>query len=381
MAFIQRFHIEGLAGRSEPCSAELNPYVNVCFGLNGSGKTSLLRILHSALYADAETLKDVPFNSAEVVIYSFGLERDITYRLDKTPKIDEIQTSPESAADDYPALRALSGAPPKLTWRADPEPRRFSHKYLPISRLYANIGSNRPPGYLSSRSSAEREEALESRFTTQINALWKDYSTTVTRDINKAQEAGLARILGDVITPSKSDNEKSSADVNALLRSVSNFLVRRGMDGIALPPDEFERRYNLDPQLRSVVEDIDDVEKKIADLTKPQELFRNLINELFSGTKTITLKDKELEIDANDRRINLSTLSSGEKQLIRIFVDLLAAGSSVILIDEPELSMHVDWQRRLVRSMRTLNSSAQIILATHSPEIMAELDDDEIFKL
>jgi ABC-type Na+ transport system ATPase subunit NatA len=62
MAMIRRFRIEGLAGRQDVCSAELNEFVNVCFGPNGSGKTSLLRILHSALSNKADLVKDVPFS-------------------------------------------------------------------------------------------------------------------------------------------------------------------------------------------------------------------------------------------------------------------------------------------------------------------------------
>jgi predicted ATPase len=377
MAFIQRFTIEGLAGKAEPCFAELTPYVNVCFGLNGSGKTSLLRILHSALKGDAEILKDVPFRRAEVVVYSYNLQTEITYTITKRSTEATADMPPEA---EYERLALLHDLAADLAWKGDPELRKFPHKYLPISRLYAAAGT-RSSGFLASRAAAEREEALELRFATQINSLWKDYSTGVTRDINKAQEAGLAKILEDVIAPSTSGAEKSSADVTALLRSVSNFLVRRGMQGIAMTPQQFEQRYNSDPQLKGVVDDIDNVERVIAGLTKPQETFKALVNELFRGTKRLTLKDKELEIDASDQHIDLSTLSSGEKQLIRIFVDLLAVGGSIILVDEPEMSMHVDWQRKLVRSMRTLNPVAQIILATHSPEIMADLEDDEIFKL
>ena len=52
-----------------------------------------------------------------------------------------------------------------------------------------------------------------------------------------------------------------------------------------------------------------------------------------------------------------------------------------MLVDEPELSMHVDWQRRLISTMRILNRMSQMIFATHSPEIMAELPDSDIFRI
>ena len=81
------------------------------------------------------------------------------------------------------------------------------------------------------------------------------------------------------------------------------------------------------------------------------------------------------------RKCGLKALSSGEKHLLRIFVETIRIAESTILIDEPELSLHVDWQRTLIDSMRLLNPAAQIIVASHSPEVMADLPDSKIFRL
>jgi putative hydrolase of the HAD superfamily len=59
----------------------------------------------------------------------------------------------------------------------------------------------------------------------------------------------------------------------------------------------------------------------------------------------------------------------------------LAADDSTVMIDEPELSMHVDWQQVLVASMRRVNPDCQLLLATHSPEVMADVADDKVFEL
>jgi len=74
-------------------------------------------------------------------------------------------------------------------------------------------------------------------------------------------------------------------------------------------------------------------------------------------------------------------LSSGEKHLVRILLESLSAQGNCIIIDEPELSLHIDWQRELVSAMQTVNPQLQMVLATHSPDIMAELRDDYIFEL
>jgi predicted ATP-dependent endonuclease of OLD family len=383
MPVIRRFRIEGLAGRSDVCSAELNPYVNVCYGQNGSGKTSLLRILHSALANDADILKHVPFSKAEVVIYSYAEAEELTYKLDNTLEgiKDRLESSLAKTDRRYMLASIVSReAVQKPRWECDTaETVNWSHKYLPISRLYAStaskIGSDRY------RSASEREEALEARFSERINDLWSEYTAQVARDINRVQEDGLAKILESVISPAESESEESAEDPNSLYAAVSKFLSRRGMQRVSITGPQFLQKFKKDSHFRSVARHIETIETGIADHNAPAESFRNLINELFQGRKSLILNDKNIEVKAKDVKIALFALSSGEKQILRMLVDLLAVGAGIILIDEPELSMHVDWQRRLIPSMRALNSNAQMIFATHSPEIMAALPDEEIFRI
>ena len=90
--------------------------------------------------------------------------------------------------------------------------------------------------------------------------------------------------------------------------------------------------------------------------------------------------DKELSIERSSGRlivfkegkqINLLDLSSGEKQLLILLIETLLQKNKpfVFLADEPEISLHIEWQEKIVASVKALNSSAQIIAATHSPEI------------
>lgn len=75
---------------------------------------------------------------------------------------------------------------------------------------------------------------------------------------------------------------------------------------------------------------------------------------------------------STERAIRISDLSSGEKQLfIQLLEVLLQEGKPAVLIaDEPELSLHVSWQEKLLAALRELNDNAQIIVATHSPDIV-----------
>ncbi|WP_457282169.1 AAA family ATPase [Polaromonas sp. P5_D5] len=69
MAHITEIKIDGLLGRKEPIQLKLNNQVNVFFGENGCGKTTLLKILDAALSRDAEAMNLLPVERAEVHIF------------------------------------------------------------------------------------------------------------------------------------------------------------------------------------------------------------------------------------------------------------------------------------------------------------------------
>lgn len=129
-------------------------------------------------------------------------------------------------------------------------------------------------------------------------------------------------------------------------------------------------------------------------IKKRIDQFFKLIDSLFLETgkkigidpKTNTLvfymhSDKRFK-DGKDRDgyVTIDQLSSGEKQLLLILttVFLQEERPNVLLMDEPEISLHIEWQDKLISIMRELNPNCQIILTTHSPNIFANGWEDKI---
>lgn len=81
-----------------------------------------------------------------------------------------------------------------------------------------------------------------------------------------------------------------------------------------------------------------------------------------------------------DGKIQLEQLSSGEKQLLLILttVFLQEEKPNILLMDEPEISLHISWQDKLIEMIRQLNPNCQLILTTHSPNIFANGWEDKI---
>lgn len=98
------------------------------------------------------------------------------------------------------------------------------------------------------------------------------------------------------------------------------------------------------------------------------------LNNIFQETnKKINIKNGELSIIQNNgQSLKYQNLSSGERQVIYIFLKVINASinNSLILMDEPEISLHLSWQERLISEIRKVNKTSQIIIVTHSPAII-----------
>lgn len=103
--------------------------------------------------------------------------------------------------------------------------------------------------------------------------------------------------------------------------------------------------------------------------------FFDIMNELFADTnKKITIHDSRLVFQQEESLVEVNQLSSGEKQLLLMLLNvfLLKEEKAVILMDEPEISLHISWQYRLLDILTALNPQAQFIITTHSPSIFGD---------
>ncbi len=110
--------------------------------------------------------------------------------------------------------------------------------------------------------------------------------------------------------------------------------------------------------------------EKIEAVYKTKKIFVKILSELFSQTgKKFDEKAFQFLGTGIENPILPENLSSGEKQiLIILLTTLLQDGKPyILLMDEPEISLHIDWQRSLIQNIRQINPSCQIIMVTHSP--------------
>ena len=108
---------------------------------------------------------------------------------------------------------------------------------------------------------------------------------------------------------------------------------------------------------------------------EPKRMFQDMIDRLFAETgKTIIRTENEVRFSQIGETLQPYQLSSGEKQLLVVLLTVLVEDRLpfVLFMDEPEVSMHIEWQKQLIDLILQLNPNVQIILTTHSPAVIMD---------
>ena len=125
-------------------------------------------------------------------------------------------------------------------------------------------------------------------------------------------------------------------------------------------------------------------------ILEKNDYFFKTINRLFETTHKTIFEDTENITDANlilkvmtpnQQKLTIFELSSGEKQMLLILLTVLCQDEqpAILLMDEPEISLHLRWQYELINIIRTLNPNCQVIIATHSPSIYGKGWRNKVF--
>ena len=140
-----------------------------------------------------------------------------------------------------------------------------------------------------------------------------------------------------------------------------------------------DRKKEWDENEKKIVNPIESAKKSLAlpYISKEKiKIFEDVLNERYKITKKIIKIDQEqVKITSNNKEIPLEYLSSGEKNDFIMFYNLIFKYENcVVLLDEPEISLHIEWQERLINDILKISSinDLQVIIATHSPNIIGE---------
>lgn len=314
---IKSLSVKGLNHRID-VDLEFNEDLNIITGKNGSGKTTLLKLLWYLISGNLERIvPEIPFQmvSIETDSFTLSLEQD---------KQSEDKVC--AVLVDYELREQSSG--------------NFDKNYEGVRFQFDNV------------------EEMD-RYSIRIAELMKRslfFST-------------FRRIEGGYVNRGDIDNpdSKTTSPLELLQQSMEEYASEISTNG-----HRFIAAIS--------VHDIDGLLRRNSDAI--YESLRPFT--VFAGRMFDVLQYKSLNISSEitvgeaEEAIALNKLSSGEKQMLSFLCYNAFNENSAIFIDEPELSLHVDWQRLLLPTLLEQGTENQFFIATHSPFIYAKYPDKEI---
>lgn len=251
-------------------------------------------------------------------------------------------------------------------------------------------------------------DSVEIKEDNNISVKYEEYNSTVSELRNKANERNVFKLLYEkALSESKDISQKNNLIVNYnILTPYENgeeikdddYIKRVKVNYISTfdikgDGKDTERSF-LDSTLEKLQSDygyyLSDLMKELTDhisssssitkvdldkINERKNIFIRLVNESFAETgKRLNQDSSKLRFSKDSDIIEAKNLSSGEKQLLIILLTvLLERGQEyVLMLDEPEISMHISWQYKLIDMILELNPNVQIILTTHSPMIFSD---------
>ncbi len=394
----------------------------IIYGDNGSGKTTLLKILFWLLSSRDKSGYKSKLASTKFKSISIKFENDFEISAIRESKklIGSFTYSVKSKGKEAKTVKLKASPDNSITLKDDTEEDKIfkqilKHiKALNISVFYLSDDRKILNSSESSENESERRiirEPSDRIFMGSQQIFWdndfveernlslgpaiekllnwiRKRTILGSRTGEKNSQAIFTDLIKDITKTIESEKEvKTKAELNSEIQEIETRIipfVRLGLidefNGKTikasinkLNPDQLKYLNNLiSPYLESIDAKLNALDK----LQNILNLFINSVNDYFA--------DKEIEFNLNTgfsishksgNPIDFDWLSSGERQLLLLFINTITATdeATIFIIDEPEISLNVKWQRKLIDTLLHFSSekNIQYIFATHSLELLS----------
>lgn len=389
-------------------STELHDDVNIFIGVNGSSKTTFLSLIEAAVLADISTLGSIDFERIVLQIDSSAI-KNIT--ISKSMEMD--YTVVRYDFDDSTSFEVPCSEIMNRSYRISSkyresfyELRKKMDETLSISWLSINRGDS-PIGDYDRPDRSERYKNLVDAKLQELVRQLVMYQLQLEGDANKVaskfKEDVLSLMLyNEAIDKYQPDMLSKFADVDTTSMQADLFkafnalglakdkasVIKQHIQSIKTVVDSVKanKQININEvfvlaliqRTFSIIDISKNHEQQTKEIFAPIENFKNYlkgfmpdkefdINKENSGNFEVSVQGRENMLIP----IGINGLSSGEKQLFILLSEALLQREKpyIFIADEPELSLHIGWQQKILSELLKLNPNAQIIVATHSPEI------------
>lgn len=367
---IKEIQVNGLFGMfNHKIPLNLDEHITIIYGINGAGKTMLFRILEQFINKTIRYITPYPFKELILI-----LENEESFRI-----VLESKNIIKVYKNDNEELFSYN-------YKTDVHESSFSGA---IQFLYQKIYESKKSYFIQTQRLIDiyREEVKGESHLRKIDTVHK-YSKDLSQIIEAkhkeyskvSEELELSltnRLVNNQITMFE-DNEELKKEAK-LLEERRNKLKSVGLLE-NIPYQKIEIPDNINDVARAILSvNIQDMKVKLYifnDLYTKLKLFTEIINERRFSYKRLLIDHNKgfVFVNSNGEELTPLQLSSGEQHELVMLYELLfkVEDNTLVLIDEPEISLHISWQKEFLNDLREIIKikNFDVIIATHSPAII-----------
>lgn len=373
---INEIEVIGLNNSTHPIILKFNDDINIITGRNGSGKTTILKLMWYCISANIErAIREINFEKVVIKTSKYKL----TVELHETKNKKMAHYIVESPAGEVlldkkePVQRAdLVEAANQLTVELL-DTSIFFPTFRRIEGGFSMTDAARVGGKMVTHNGEEIYVRSGHGFGSEIQSAIEAHADRLSVGKHKFVSSISTVDIKQLVIRKHND---ATTKVDDFSKSLSEkiFSVIRGYR----QSDSTEG-----DALRDAVSTLDKINQDVVEFEQVRENAFNSLTILSNIIVTI-FKHKGIRLNPRvafgdiDQSINSDLLSAGEKQMLSFLCYNALYNDCPFFIDEPELSLHVDWQRILLKVMLDQKTNNQLFIATHSPFIYTQYEDKEI---
>ena len=382
---------------------ELSGDISIITGLNGTGKTTILKLIHLLCIKEFNELLDIDFARYELTYneHIFEVRKykvnslNILYNGDEILDFNRVDfeqrarnlafTKPFAYNKKWLHVNLIQHLQQIPNIPATSERDIINQAYFIKNENLNTIWELLPKTIFISADRVFRRNDVNEPYNSQPSAsVINSYSNEITNIFNqkineysnssqKLDHEFMNKIVNfdnDVIT--SDDYGTKVEEINKINKALIEYGVLNDLVGTMTPFDQ-EHAKVFTIYIKNLIDKL----SEFSPLIQKCNLFVDILNQKRFTNKQIHItKDSGIIAKHGDKQIDLGSLSNGEQNQLIMLFELIFRGddNKVILIDEPELGLHVAWQMEFLDDLRSILAINRMmsVICTHSPQIIKD---------
>lgn len=422
---INKLEIKGLHGNKEPLILKFNDDLNILSGRNGAGKTTILKLMWYLISGNFDkAVAEIKFDSVELdtdiynlsiiinfnnknnpfktvlalkksnVLKNFESDQELN-RLIKTKKTEDILwylTQYIESSFFMPTFRMIEGG--FTTEKYDIKHDLIKEFYLDINKDNNYTDTEFALKKISSNLSKQKHKFFTSISAKDIDTFLVKKYAEIMKKVNYLQNENIMLYSKKLDLIAKHEVSSENHEMLKILHRKSELLdleintLNKPLDKIKTAITDFMPSFDIEfDEKIYFIPKVDSMEQPDTENFNEIEVDYDFdvptkdLNEFLEDVNLDEFNFDDFDFETHEDRENYLTvnnLSAGEKQLLTFVAYNIFHSNTIFFIDEPELSLHVDWQSKLFSLLKDQNPTNQFIISTHSPFIYSLFPDKEL---